>query len=269
MPPRAICWHIWPEMPSRNTDDTTSKPVTVLWTLATGERRKLCDGYAFPTFTADGARVAVAVSDEKGVSALKLFDTTTGQEVARLDSPDKDRSFSPSGFSADGSVLAVGVGGKKGAAGEVLFLDAKTLADRGKFVGKPDPDRHGFGGGQFTPDGTRYVVLDGTLAHVWDVAAKKVVRTVEASENTWHTAISPDGKTLAVAWMPKSDDKTRDPDPADLPQPRVTLIDLASDAPPRVLVCPHGYVGGLAFAPDGKTLAFGTAGGVHLFDLSR
>jgi hypothetical protein len=49
----------------------------------------------------------------------------------------------------------------------------------------------------------------------------------------------------------------------------VSLIDLAGDAPPRVLVAPHGYVGGLAFAPDGKTLAFGGGGAVHLFDLTK
>lgn len=258
------------EMPSRDADDRTTKPVTALFTVATGERRKLCDGYAFPVFTPDGTRVAVAVSDnEKGT--LRVFDTATAKEVATLDAPDKERRFSPTGFSADGSVLAVGVSGKKGAAGEMWFLDAKTLADRGKFVGKPDPDRFGFGGGQFTPDGTRYVVLEGTRVHVWDMAARKVVRTAEV-ENSWYSAVSADGKTLAVAWMPKLPEgmeRVREPDPADLPQPRVTLIDLAGSAATRTLVCPHGYVGGLAFSPDGKTLAFGTAGGVHLLDLTK
>jgi hypothetical protein len=36
-----------------------------------------------------------------------------------------------------------------------------------------------------------------------------------------------------------------------------------------VLIAPHGYVGGLAFSPDGKKLAFGGAGAVHLFDLTK
>ena len=49
----------------------------------------------------------------------------------------------------------------------------------------------------------------------------------------------------------------------------MSLIDLDGNTPPRVLIAPHGYVGGMAFAPDGKTLAFGGAGAVHLFDLAK
>jgi hypothetical protein len=49
----------------------------------------------------------------------------------------------------------------------------------------------------------------------------------------------------------------------------VSLVDLAGDAPPRVLIAPKGYVGGLAFSPNGKLLAFGGAGAVQLFDLTK
>ncbi len=72
--------------------------------------------------------------------------------------------------------------------------------------------------------------------------------------------------------MPKfegAEERVREPDPQDYPQPRVTLYDLAGKNPPRTLVAPHGFVGGVAFSPDGKTLAFGTSGGVRLFDLTK
>ena len=59
------------------------------------------------------------------------------------------------------------------------------------------------------------------------------------------------------------------PDIQDLPQPRVTLIDLTGKTPQRVLIAPHGYHHVLAFSPDGKTLALGSTGAVYLFDLSK
>jgi hypothetical protein len=55
-----------------------------------------------------------------------------------------------------------------------------------------------------------------------------------------------------------------------MPQPRVYMFDLANvGAEPETIICPHGYVGGLAFAPDGRTLAVGGAGAVHLFDMTE
>ena len=77
---------------------------------------------------------------------------------------------------------------------------------------------------------------------------------------------------LAAAWMPAIDSElydAMDPDPQDLPQPRVTLFDLTGKSPPRVLIAPHSYLGGLAFSPDGKTLALGGLGAVRLFDLTK
>jgi hypothetical protein len=62
----------------------------------------------------------------------------------------------------------------------------------------------------------------------------------------------------------------REPDPRELPQPRVYMFDLTkAAAEPEIMVCPHGNRGGLAFSPDGKMLAVGSAGATHLFDLAR
>jgi len=88
----------------------------------------------------------------------------------------------------------------------------------------------------------------------------------------WQLAVSLNGKVLAVGWTPRLDKDLEgipEPDPRDLPQPRVSLLALDGSRPPRVLIAPHGYVGNLAFSPDGKTLAFGGAGAVHLLDLTK
>lgn len=85
-------------------------------------------------------------------------------------------------------------------------------------------------------------------------------------------AVSPDGKTPAIAWVPEYDQElTNDPepDPRISAWPRVTLIDLEENDPPRILIAPHGWAISLAFSSDGKLLAFGGAGAVHLFDLKK
>ena len=250
------------------------KDTTVVWDLVSRKKWKLCDGFGVPEFAPDGKTVGVNITDyEAKKSVVKLLEVATGKELASIDCPEKDRFFSLDAYSPDGSLVAVSLGGKLGAPREVWLLDGKTLADRGRFSGDGEPKRYGWGSGKFSPNGRRYVILDGAgKAQVWDTATAKIVGTLDIGANAWKLAISPDSATLAVGWAPKGDadlDAAREPDPLDLPQPRVTLLDLAGMRPPRVLIAPHGYVGGLAFSPDGKTLAFGSSGAVNLFDLTR
>jgi WD40 repeat protein len=206
---------------------------------------------------------------------VKLLELNTGRELASASFAEEKKRFSIKGVAPDGNVVAVCFGGVEGAPLEIRFLDGKTLEERGKVVGNGDPKGYGWFYGIFTPDGKRFIALDGVgNALVWDVSGQKLERTLPtgADQTTWALAISPDGKTVAVGWQPKGDPELEDqlePDPRDVPQPRVSIIRLDGSAAPRILVAPHGYVGALAFSPDGKTLAFGGSGAVHLFDLTK
>jgi WD40 repeat protein len=246
------------------------KNTTVVRDLKSGSQWR-CDGTAIPSFTHHATTMVVRIDDSESV--IKVLDLLTGKQLARLNGAEKDRSFSIEAIAADDSIVAVMLGRKKGAPTEIWFRDARTLEDRGKLIAAGDPERYGWTRGAFSLDSKQFITFDGTgQALVWDVARRKIDRNIRfgADRTPQHVVLSPDGHTVAVAWAPKAEvEDEDDPDPRDLPQPRVSLIDLNGSAPPRLLVAPHGYVGALAFSPDGKTLAFGSSGTVHLFDLTR
>ena len=130
-----------------------------------------------------------------------------------------------------------------------------------------------FYGATFSADGRFMATVDtdGNV-RVFDVAKWNVVLEHELKGMRYggSMAFSKDGRRLAVPMQEESDGyRSRDPDPLDFPQPRVYLFDLTKPkAAPEAIVCPHGWMGGLAFSADGKTLAFGSSGAVHLFDVS-
>jgi WD40 repeat protein len=259
------------ERPSSESDRPEPEDRKVIWDVATGKKRPLGGGLARATFLPDGKTILLRATDYRTrASSVKRLDLGTGKVVAEWLCPDKERFLSSGPLSPDGKLFAAYMGGKRGAPTETRFLDSTTLKERGRFVGEAEPKGYGWGNGVFTPDGKRYVMLDGVgNAVVWDVARMRrgpVIRY--AAAKGWILAISPDSRTLAVAWRPKAEDEDeRDADL--LPQPRISLIDLDGKRPTRVLIAPHGSPGPVAFSPDGKTLALGSTGAVHLFDLSK
>jgi WD40 repeat protein len=133
--------------------------------------------------------------------------------------------------------------------------------------------KYPFGTPQFSPDSSLLAATDyGDGVTVWDITEKKIVQTQRFQEiYLYHLAFSPDSKTLAVHGQAKFDaNGEREPDPRDLPQPNIYHFDTKdSNKKPDILACPHGWRGPLVFSPDGKTLAAGGAGAVHLFDMKK
>jgi WD40 repeat protein len=264
------------EQPSYNASES-EEGSTKTWDLATGKGRKLFDGAAYCSFFPTGNTIAVAVNDlEAGKSELRLLDIATGKVLAKRANLEKGRFFRVDSVSPDGRfvVCHVVAFGKKTPL-EVQFLDAKTLELSDRLIGQSKPDQVVWTAGKFAPDGMWYAVTDG-IGNVllWDVAERKLARTIPIGSSfpVWQLGMSVDGKTLAVAWMPQPDaDLTTnpEPDPQDLPQPRVSLIALDGKTPPKILIAPHGHIGSLAFSPNGKMLAAGSFGAVHLFDLTK
>jgi WD40 repeat protein len=230
---------------------------------------ELGDGYSSVAFDPSGRTFALATSDrEAGQGQLRLYDARTGKPTATLVEKSKSGFFSPV-FSPDGkrvaavfrttSTLSAGVRVWDVASGQELaeLVPAESVAWL----------QH-----DFSPDG-RFVTAntDKGVGYVWDVATGKAVLTCRFGEKgfTRSVAVSPDGRLAAAVGRPvlSREDSRGDPDPADLPQPHVVLYDLSTGKVVDTLVCPHGVPGPAVFSPDGKALAVGSFGAVHLFDV--
>ena len=153
------------ERPSYQSGLPVPKDVTVIWDLKTRTRCKIADGYQSPAFAPDGKTMALCCTDYGAkTSVVRLLDAATFQEIARIDCPEKDRHFFLDRFSPDGSVVAISLSGKMGGKREVWFRDAKTLADRGRYVGAVDPEG---------ADGTTAPSLQtANTTSFWDLAAR-------------------------------------------------------------------------------------------------
>ncbi len=225
-------------------------------------------GYGMAAFSRDSRRIYLArwPSGKGKASTLVVLDPE-GKELATL-ARHEGGGFTSPVLSPDGKRLVV-------KAGKGGINDPWTLKVFDTALGK---EIASLGNGPFmtplfSPDGTLLAAheFNGQVT-VWDVGTKKVLR--QQRFVVWrfgeNPAFSPDGKRLAVPGRLKPEGPIgRNVDPVDLPQPRVYLFDLEKEGPAEEVVCPHGWSGGAAFSPDGKTLAVGGAGAVHLFDLSR
>jgi WD40 repeat protein len=255
------------------TGEEPPPDVTRMYDLSGDRSWDLGEGYVSAAFSADSKLVYLAqtVYQGKKSSTLKVIDVE-GKAVATLGEMKGEVNFYGPQLSPDGKRLVVTVSkGRINEPGAVRVYDLSTKKVAAEFTTGGD---FPFLSPRFSPDGKRLVAGDykGRLS-VYDVQKKALVRRHEMKKGMamgFSLAFDKEGKRLAVPVRIETDeDRDRDPDPLDLPQPRVLLFDLTKEADPEEIVCPHGWNGGVAFSPDGKTLAVGGAGAVHLFDVSK
>jgi WD40 repeat protein len=234
----------------------------------TGRAWELMEGHGEPAFSPNGKRIYLTrhFGDRK-TAALEVFDSE-GKKLATLDML-KGRHFAWPTVSPDGKHLAVlALKGRIDEPASVRLYDLATNALAAEF---PSGGSFSMMRPAFSPDGRLLACGDyGGGVQVWDVPGRKRIRKQTfrgMAPGTW-LAFSRDGRKLAVPARVKTDlEQTGGAVPLDFPQPRVFLFDLAKGGEAAEIVCPHGWPGGVAFSSDGKVLAVGGAGAVHLFDV--
>jgi WD40 repeat protein/tetratricopeptide (TPR) repeat protein len=226
-------------------------------------------------FSSDGQWMAV----DNG-NSVRLYDAATGRPVRELSAGSKSGTSSVAFSPTDHRLLAVGTG--EAATGSYVTLwDIDAATELARLPGasdlpdfRMDPYSEVVGALAFSPDGKYLVAGFGPKwliksasspnpLKVWDVATRRLIRRLNG-----HTGycvsldFSRDGKLLAsgsgdgtvIIWSTQTWKKERT---------------LQNPDPPSSISQGRSQVGGVAFSPDGKTLAVASLGGtVQLWEVA-
>lgn len=195
-------------------------------------------------FSPDGRRLTTGGLDAR----VRVWDPLTGERLCQVKSGVRTKTVA---FSPDGTALLVGSDGEL----------ALWRASDGKLLRELGPQRQDYRGVEgvgFLDGGRAWALGEGEPGHpprlsIWDTNKAQEVRFVPLRGWNYSSfmchALSPDGKTLAVAGYELTDRQTRSV---------VHLWDVESATLRTTL---HGHAGMvlvLAFSPDGKVLASGS-----------
>jgi len=206
-----------------------------VWDVSSGKKLMTLSGHEdiiwSMSYSPDGTRIVSGGEDK----TVRVWNAITGTEIMTLrghgDYPDYPElsPVSSVAFSPDGELIASGSWDST-----VKIWNAGTGVEVMTL-------RHsyGVGGVAFSPDGKRLAVADDSTIRIWDVATGDELQVLWGHEDiTLSVAFSPDGRRIVSG---SKDDTVR-------------IWDAATGV--EVLRLPiHGWVSGVCFSPDGKTLA--------------
>jgi WD40 repeat protein len=213
---------------------------------------KAFQGMAWKDFTPDGKAILAGMYD----GTLRAWTIDTGKELFRLRGLGAVSQYRA--FSADGCILVVGGYGDRAEKFPVRVCDLVARKEVGKFHPGAWPVSVAV-----SADGRRVAAATSAntggkpdvreVAVVWDVASGKELVRVPQHGQGGPVALSPDGRTVAVATHWKGE---------------LRVWEVASGVE-RFVFRHDGPITGLAFSPDGRTVACASKEApVYLWDVS-
>jgi WD40 repeat protein len=266
------------ELPGEDTNSGPQRAAS-LWDVKSKSSQPLPSGFspAPNCFSADnryllGSRTLI---DAKS-GVIELIDAGSLNIVRSVAVDDKRSLLTPYGLSPDSRLLLASRRTLAGKNDEPDWHEEFVLWDleSGKeALSLPAPGRKvNFTNAVFLPDGKTLVATTGSgagYALLLDVPQLHVVKTFELGPRAFVQGVfSPDGRWLALISQVFPEATRRSEDLDQLPQTRVHLVDMATREIRETIILPQGFVFSACFSPDGKTLATGGRGKVHLWDVS-
>jgi WD40 repeat protein len=270
------------------TEGAPEQAVSV-WDTRSRQRRSLPHGLGIiGKFSPDGRTLAINAESEDGyyTTAIKLFDALSMAEKLSIPIEHEFASAGIHGFTPDGAML-LGFVQVYSAHREWKnwdsFLKLWNAATGEELASFTTGEKNGsFDAPVFSPDGSLIAAVNRQGApgrlHLFDVPARKRAETIvltgkpgEGEELIlWEPTFSPDGRWLAVVTqLIPARLGLREPQPEELHQARIHLVDVSARVVAETLLAPQGWVNCVCFSPDGKTLAAGGRGKVLIFDLTE